>query len=168
MDWKSIVKTVAPALGAALAGPMGGIATKFIADKFLGNPNATPDEIANAIQFAAPADLIKLKELDKNFELEMANLGVDIYRIDAADRERASKRQVDMKDWTPNIIAFLYLIGFFAVIYYFGRDGLLEQENVLITRLQDILIMIMSFFFGSSAGSRIKDYFIGKKQSNAG
>lgn len=161
-DWKSIVKSVAPVLGTALGGPLAGAASKFIADKILGNSDATETDIANYILSATPEQLIKLKELDNSFELEMSKLGVDIYRIDAADRDSARKRQMTMGDWTPNIIAVVYLILFFGTIYYFSRDGLIEQENVLIARLQDVLLLIMSFFYGSSAGSRSKDILMTK------
>ena len=53
MNWKSVVRSVAPTLGAALGGPLGGIATKFLSDALLEEDDDTshlPDIITGANQ----------------------------------------------------------------------------------------------------------------------
>lgn len=156
-DWKSVVKTVAPALGTALLGPMGGAATKFIADKFLGNADASEKDIANSIMSASPEQLAKLKELDNQFEIRMAELGVDIFKIEVDDRKSARDRQISMRDWTPNVIAFIFIIGYFFLQWHMLSGDVSENEQIMSARMQDALMLIFSFFYGSSLGSRIKD-----------
>jgi hypothetical protein len=40
-----------------------GAATKFIADKFLGNPNASEQEIVAQLSTASPDQLLKIKRI---------------------------------------------------------------------------------------------------------
>lgn len=67
-----ILKNAAPALATAVAGPMGGMAIKAIADK-LGVPPAI-ESVTTALE-ANPELALKLKEIDvKAFEVEMINV----------------------------------------------------------------------------------------------
>lgn len=47
-DWKAIVKTVAPALGTALGGPLAGTAVKVLSEALLGHSDGKEEEIARA------------------------------------------------------------------------------------------------------------------------
>lgn len=158
-DLKSLLTNIAPTIATALGGPAAGIAVKFLSDKLLGKPNATPEEIAQAINSATPEQLIKLKELDANFAIEMGRQGVDLYKTEVDDRKDARK----YKDVATDILAFVYISAFFGTIFYFSKAGTLNSESNLIAGLRDVLILIFSYYFGSSAGSRVKDYFPGKK-----
>lgn len=150
-DWKSIVRTVAPALGTALGSPLAGVAVKFIADKFLGNPEATEGEIATSIISSSPEQLVKLKELDNNFALEMKKLDIDIYNIDYLDRNSARDREKTVKDRTPSILAYGILIGFFLVIWKLLSDGTLsDSEQVILNTMSNLLMLALSYYFGSS------------------
>lgn len=152
--WKDIVKTVAPKLGTALGGPMAGIATKFIADKLLGNQDASEDEIAAAITGATPADLQKLREADQQYEIE-------VLRIQAADRDSARK----IADKRPQIVlSGVYSIGYFGLIFGLMAGWLAlpdkGQAGTLMAGLVGILTAaqsnIIQFWFGSSSGSKDK------------
>ena len=77
-DWKSIVRTVAPVLGTAIGGPLGGLATRTIAGALLGDENATEDQIAAAVQSASPDQLLALKKADEEFKVRMKELDIDI------------------------------------------------------------------------------------------
>ena len=92
-DWKSIVKTVAPVLGTALGGPMGGLAARTIAGAVLGDETASEDQIAQAVAAASPEQLLALKKADQDFQLRMKELEVDIVRIDQQDRGSARDRE---------------------------------------------------------------------------
>lgn len=149
-DWKSLVKTVAPVLGTALGGPMAGAATKFIADKFLGNPDASEKEIADALMSSSPEQLIKLKELDNTFAIEMKRLDVDVYRIDAEDRHSARNRQILTKDNTPTILAYLSLLLFAGVTYIFHLDNWTEIEKYIWFNMLQLETIVFTYFYGSS------------------
>ena len=152
--WKDILKSVAPKLGAALGGPMGGIATKFIANKLLGNENATEEELALAIEGASPEDLARLKQIEYDYETEVLS-------IQAADR--ASARE--MADKRPQIIlSGLYSSGYFGLIFGIMAGWLIlpvdGQASTLMVGLIGILTAaqtnIIQFWFGSSSGSKDK------------
>lgn len=157
LDWKSIVKTVAPVLGTALGGPMAGAATKFIADKFLGNPEAKDEDIAQALATASPDQLIKLKELDNNFATEMRKLDVDVYNIDALDRNSARDREKTIKDHTPAILAYALTVGFFATVWKLISDGVVsESDQYMLTIMSNLFLVALTYYFGSSNKDKSK------------
>lgn len=84
-DWKRTLATVAPVLASAFGGPMAGVAVSM-AGKALGLDNATEQDIAEAVASGSPDVLVKLREVDTQFKLEMKRLDVDIERIHASDR----------------------------------------------------------------------------------
>jgi hypothetical protein len=161
MSWKETLATVAPVLGAALGGPVGGVATKFIADKLLGKPTATSKEIEQAIVSASPEELSKLRELDNQFEIEMKKLDIDVFALEVKDRDSA--RQLFKVDKWPQItLSGLFIVGYFVIL------GLLLSNTITITEDLKAPVMlliglitrevptIMQFWFGSSSGSKDK------------
>lgn len=156
MAWQEIVKAVAPKLGAALGGPMGGIATKFIADKFLGNPDASEEELELAISGATPQDLTRLKEIESQYEIE-------VLKIAAQDRDSARNLAIETGKTPQIILSSAYTIGYFAI--FMGMLGSYftipeEQESLFLTLFGSLTaaqLQIMNFWFGSSSGSKDKN-----------
>lgn len=153
--WKDIVRSIAPKLGTALGGNMGGIATRFIADKLLGNPDATEEELELAISQASPEQLVRLKEIEQEYEIE-------VLRIAAEDRGSARKLAIATGKTPQLILSSVYTVGYFMIFI-----GLLaeifaipvEQEaifNILLGSLTAAQLQIMNFWFGSSSGSKDK------------
>jgi hypothetical protein len=143
---QDVVGTVAPGIATVLGGPLAGVAVKALSELFLGKSEGTADELQQAITNASPDLLIKLKELDKGF-----------YQIDADDRANARQRQIDLHDWTPNVIAFTFLIGYFVLQYYFITTSATPFQEQVSARLQDIMMMIFGYFFGAPAWHKIKN-----------
>ena len=112
-SWKEIVRNIAPTLGVALGGPMAGAATKFIADKMLGKPDATQAEIADVILGASPDQLTKLKELDHQFKLDMKNLEIDVYELEYKDRDSARKLFA-VNIWPQITLSTVFVLGYFV------------------------------------------------------
>lgn len=166
---KSIVRTVAPAIGTALAGPLGGTAVKYLADKFLGKPDASEAEVAEAIAGASPEQLIRLKELDNDFAKHMASLGVDLERI--AQQDRSSARELaKVNNWPHILLSTIYTSGYFYVLNMFftgqfnvptTNSGLAEGLVLVLTTAQTL---ILQFWFGSSVGSKVKDVHLANSQ----
>ena len=69
---KNIVGAVAPTLGTALGGPMGGMAANMISE-VLGVPN-TPKAIEKGIAEATPEQMLELKKAEQAFEVQMKEL----------------------------------------------------------------------------------------------
>lgn len=169
MDWKSIVKTVAPAIGTALGGPLGGMATMAIAEVILpaeevqqlkNSPSKLDKAVEQAVISGSPETLQAIQEANHKFEERMAELGVDLEKIHAEDRDSARKRQAETGDMTPAILAYLYLVGFFGVVvalFMCGDD--LGERTVGI--LQFLLGALLTCVTGS------KDYYFGSSSSSA-
>jgi hypothetical protein len=104
-NWKSIVKTIAPVLGTALGGPMAGGAIKMLTSTLLGDENATEQELESFITNANPEQLLPIKKIDNDFKLKMEGLGVDVFKLEAADRDSARAHHNDSR--MPAILCLL-------------------------------------------------------------
>lgn len=165
-DWKAIVSTVAPILGTAIGGPLGGMAVKAIGDA-LGLSNATEDTISTALSGAKPEDLLKLKVADQQFAKDMKALDVDLERISAGDRDSARSMQKETRSRTPHILAIIVTVGFFGILIGMMGGWLKPSENqallILLGALSAAFGAVINFFYGSSAGSQAKDALLAKK-----
>lgn len=162
-DWKKLVGTVAPTLATALGGPLAGIAVKTIATQVLGKPEASEAEVEAALAGADPQTLLKLKEIDAEFKQAMLNAGVKFEEIAAADRASARNREIVTGDhWTPRLIAIGVLLLCIGLEGYVMVKGLpTGVSEVLVGRILGTLdsaaLMVLAYYFGSSAGGRAKD-----------
>ena len=110
---KGIIGAVAPTIGTALGGPMGGMAAKMVSE-VLGVDN-DPKKIEQAIQAATPEQLAELKKIDKDFDIKMKELDVDLYALETKDIQDA--RGKFSKDWTARIIGVTVVGGFMGYIF---------------------------------------------------
>lgn len=163
-DWKKLVGTVAPALATALGGPLAGMAVQALGGA-LGISEPTEDNVAAKLAGATPADLLALKQADQQFQKDMKALDIDLQKTvlqaDAADRASARAREVAVKDWIPGILAMAISLGFFGVLGWMLKFGLQETGAeallVMLGSLGTAWISVVSYYFGSSAGSASKE-----------
>lgn len=152
-----IVKGVAPGLATALGGPLAGAAVSAIAQKF--GVEDTVEAVATALQGASPEQLAKLQEIDiKKLELENAD------RDSARKAHQAIATSPDahiLEKLTMPILALgtvslaFLLIG---ILLFINIPD--SQENIIIFALGFITsaaTQVLSFYFGSSQGSKEKD-----------
>lgn len=165
-DWKKTLGSVAPALATALGGPLAGAAIKTLAAQFLNKADATEDEVAEAISTASPQDLIQIRQIDAEFKKAMAQAGIDLEKIAAADRADARAREIQTHDsWTPRVLATLVIGGFMWCLYFVLGGHVKDLKDPLIAGLVGTLIgytsakadTVISYYFGSSASSKAKD-----------
>lgn len=160
IDWKKILGTVAPVLATAAGGPLAGVVTKTLAAKLLRKPDATQEEVETAIISSSPETLLKLREIETEFEKDMAQVGIDFERIAADDRASARGREIAVKDSMPAVLAVGVTLGFFMVLGWMlingkpatGGDALL----VMLGSLGTAFGSIVAYYYGSSAGSKLK------------
>lgn len=169
MNWKSIVSTVAPGLATALGGPMAGVAVRGIASALLGDDAASEADVEQAVLAANPAELMKLKQAELDFQKEMRELEIDLERLHADDRNSARERQAKTSDSMPGIIAAAALIGFFGILLAMVFVELPPSSeaplNVMLGSLGSLVVAIGNFYFGSSAGSSAKNDLIERLMS---
>ena len=150
-----ILKTMAPGLATLVAGPLGGVAVKAIAEKF--GVEDTLEAVTNAIQ-SDPEAAMKLREIDLK-ELE----------AHAKDRDSARDREVQIatSDKAPMLnkvvtpVLALGVVGLsfilFAILIFV--DVKPEAKDILIYILGVLsaaVTQILSYYFGSSQGSKDK------------
>lgn len=164
--WKDIISAVAPALATALGGPLAGLAVREIGGKILGKEEATENEVAAAIAGATPETLAKLRELDQQFQTRMAELGIKLEELENADRADARARDVAAKDRIPAILAIVHAAAFFALLFVMFTTSVPQTNrdafNILLGMLSTSMLTIMTYYFGSSRGSKAKDEILGR------
>lgn len=164
---KDILGAVAPTLGTALGGPMGGMAGKMIADA-LGVDNSD-QAISEAISNATPEQLAQIKKIESDFKVQMKALDIDLERIAASDRDSARRREIETGDRIPAIIAILTMVSFFAYIAAVtfvpaARDADIGFINIAVGWLGGTASTVVAYYFGSSSGSDKKDRILGEKK----
>ena len=147
---KNIVGAVAPTLGTALGTPMGGMAANLIA-KTLGVSN-DQKSIQQALQNATPEQMLELKKAEQEFETQMKELEVDIFKLETQDKQHA--RSMFSKDWTARIIGLFTIGGFLGYIFLVTLQPPEQNSEALINLvlgyLGGLASAIISFYFGAS------------------
>ena len=147
---KNIVGAVAPTLGTALGGPMGGMAANMISE-VLGVPN-DQKSIQKAIQNATPEQMLELKKAEQQFEVQMKELDVDVFKLETQDKQNA--RSMFSKDWTARIIGLFTIGGFLGYIFLVTLQPPEQNSEALINLvlgyLRGLASAIISFYFGAS------------------
>jgi hypothetical protein len=136
------------------------MATKMISEALLGKPDGTEAELVEAAAKATPEQLLALKKAEQDFAIKMRELDIDLKRISNEDRNSARNREIKTKDLTPRFLAAAVTFGFFGVLSWMIANGLPanggEAMLVMLGTLGTAWGAIISYYFGSSAGSREK------------
>ena len=147
---KNVVGAVAPTLGSALGGPMGGMALNIGAEK-LGVPN-NPKAVEKAIENATPEQMIEIKKAEQAFDLQMKELDVDVFKMEVADGQDARKHF--SKDWTARIMGIAVIGGFLGYIFLVTLQPPEQNSEALINLvlgyLGGLASAVISFYFGAS------------------
>lgn len=152
----NILKSAAPALATAVAGPMGGLAVKAIADQ-LGVP-ASVSAVTQALE-ADPSLALKLKEIDlKEFELHNAN-------TDSARKMNSEIQNSSSASWLAKNTAYALDLGIVSATVFLAwfafMKGVPEQNKELVYMALGSLITmsgtVLNFHRGSSQGSKDKN-----------
>jgi hypothetical protein len=154
---KSVLATVAPLLGTAIGGPFGGLAGALLS-KALGTTD--PKAMEAAITSTDPDILLKLKQADIEFQEHLKQLNIDEKQLAYADTASARQREESVRDNTPKILAYAVTVGFFGILAYLLYEGKPPGGDVIMVMLGALGTAwtgIVSYYFGSSAGSASKD-----------
>lgn len=167
-DWKAAIGTVAPALAGIFGTPVAGVAVGALCKAFGLEPS--PENAAKIAQQAADGTLsgadwakIKAAEIDAKLQLQKMDLDYSLAedKIVAGDRDSARNREIQVKDWTPRLLAYGVTVGFFGMLYWMMRHDVpvpnKDMLNILLGALGSAWIQVVSYYFGSSAGSAKKD-----------
>ena len=147
---KNLIGAVAPTLGTALAGPMGGMAANMISDVL--GCGSEPKHIQKALEQATPEQLAELKKVETDFEIKMKELDVDLFALQTADIQNA--RTAFQSDWTPKVFGLIALIAFVGYIFTVTIQPPDQNSDTIVSLvlgyLGGLVSGISSFYFGAS------------------
>lgn len=160
MDWKGLVSTVAPWIGTALGGPLGGMAVTAIGSA-LGLDSKSEDSIKQALAGVTPEQMLALKEADQNFALQMQAMGfkqvTDLEALEVGDRKDARAMQIANHSVVPSILTAGLTAGFFGVllckmfgVFPAGSQPIVDQ---MIGTLQSVWTASVAYWFGTTRNS---------------
>lgn len=116
MGWTKLISTVAPWIGTALGGPLGGMAVEAAANA-LGLTDKTVDSVKQALAGVTPDQMLALKKADQDFALQMQALGfknvADMEAIAAGDRDSARRMQTAKPSPVPALLT-CFVVGAFT------------------------------------------------------
>lgn len=182
LDWKSIAGTVAPlapklgaVLGATFGGPIGatigGLAGSALAAAF--GVEETPEAVGKAIAEDPDAkEKIQRLESERGQEIlaqaqvriEEIKAQTEQFRLGAEDTDKARQFAVQLAStnsplsWGAAILATVFTIAFFVVLSFcLANTDTIKDNPILLVLLGTLTAgetQILSYFFGSSAGSK--------------
>lgn len=168
IDWKGMIGGIAPGLAAALGGPLAGVAVKVIADKVLGQPDASAEDVAAVLSTGALSveQLVALRSAEQALQVEMAKVEQAREGAFIADAQSARQQTIDLARedsriaWAAPVISTVIVAGFFACIamlFFFPREWderTANLLNVLFGALIPGFVQVCNYWLGSSAGSK--------------
>ena len=150
---KGLIGDLAPTLGAALGGPVGGAAATMLADVLGCDP--TPQKMEKALAQATPEQLAEIKKAELDFEVRMNELEVDVFALETKDIQNA--RDSFSEDWTARAIAIMSILLFGGYVLLVtlqpADDNDLNVVNLVLGYLGGIVSSVVSFYFGASKSS---------------
>lgn len=171
MDWKKVLGTVAPWIGTALGGPLGGMAVEAAANA-LGLSDKTVDAVKQAISGATPEQMLALKKADQDFAARMQELGfkheADMEALVTGDRKDARAMQVANKSWVPAILTGVLLTAFNAALAaLFGLEvpeGNRDIVVYMIGQLSGFAAAAVAYWLGTTRNSQNKTDMLAQAQ----
>jgi hypothetical protein len=160
----AVLKSVAPTLLTGFGGPAGALVAT-IAKKAMGDPAMTDEALEQAVEVAAttPEGLQKLKEIEADLKKAELEHDFKFEELTVDDRKDARAREVALKDSTTKILAFAILgafIGMGLAVLMGWATAESTIAGTIIGYMSAKAEQVVSYYFGSSAGSRHKDAII--------
>jgi len=161
MDW---LKQIAPTIATALGGPLAGMAVSAISKAIGVEPDQVQDMISNNKLTADQIAQVKLAEIE--LQKQAQELGLNFEKLEVEDRKSARDMQSATRSMMPPILAGAVTLGFFSimVMMFFNKiDANNPAILMMLGSLGTAWTGIISYYFGSSAGSQAKTDLLSKK-----
>lgn len=156
-----LLKTLAPAIGTALGGPLGGAAAAFLANK-LGIETATVEAVSEVLNSGkmTPDQVTQIKLAEIDFEKFLKQNSIDLEKVHAGDRGSARAMQVATHSRMPAILTTIVTIGFFGILtllIYMPEFKSNEVVLIMIGQLSVAWAGCIAFYTGTTFGSANKN-----------
>jgi hypothetical protein len=163
MDFEAIGKTIlskgAPLLGLAIGGPAGAALGQVVASELGADPTDSNDVI-NKINELSDAKVKLLQIQDQHSEI-IKQIQLEEIKLKYETISNAQQREIELAkaghpDDTPKILALVYTAGFFLMHFILFLYPQLKDYNIT-TALNAGEMLVLSYYFGSSLGSKTKE-----------
>ena len=144
----NVVKNAAPVMAGILGGNGAALAVSLLGNLFGKPTNTTISELLEAIK-STPDYEIKLKTLEYQYKESLAQVAVTNYQTEVDDRKSARTREIALHDYVPTLLALGFLVNY-AIMQFYCVTHENAANDIISARFQDVLIMIISYYFGSS------------------
>ena len=158
MNW---LQQIAPTIASCLGGPLAGLAVTAIS-KALGVDESKVNETIQDGKLSSD-QIASIKEAEIQLKSQAQALGLNFEQLAVQDRSSAREMQSTTKSIIPPLLAIGVTIGFFGILFGL-MTGKVDSANqalmIMLGSLGTAWVSIISFYFGSSAGSQSKDQLL--------
>jgi hypothetical protein len=188
-DWKTLVKTVAPSIASVFGTPLAGMGVNALLNVLLPTDAPKPSDpeafITQALSVANPDTLLKIKQAEEQFTLDLKKLNIDLDKFldEDATKDRASARDLkvqwmksDKWDYEP-VLAALVCAAFgyaewWVFMYAQATHTMEPNQAILIGRVLGTVdaafMILLNFRWGTSRSGEIKNETIATLSKNGG
>jgi gas vesicle protein len=157
-DW---IKTIAPMVGTALGGPLGGAAAAFLADK-LGVSDKTVEAVSKVLNDGklSPEQITSIKQAEIEFQKFLESNKIKLEEIAAADRGSARDMLKSTRSYVPATLTFGITAGYFVVLIGMMMKWFEVSDSqvmlIMLGQLGTAWGVTIAFWFGTTSGSKDK------------
>ena len=159
MDW---LKAIAPTLATASGGPFGTMAYGLAATAL----GVSPEEAQKTIESGklTSEQIASVQQAEIAIKARAQELGLDFAKLGNEDRKSARDMQMSTQSNIPPALAIMIVVAWATVQGFLLTNVIDASMRELIARvlgtLDGALMLVLSFYFGSSSGSQAKDTMI--------
>lgn len=156
MEWLS---QIAPSIATALGGPLAGLAVTAIS-KALGIDEKDVQKTIETGKLSAE-QMMSLKQAEIELQAKAQELGLNFEKLAVDDRKSARDMQMTTKSFVPALLSILVVTAWVLIQYFLLTHVIAPEMRELVARilgtLDASLLLVLNFYFGSSASSQNKD-----------
>jgi len=159
-SWIDTVEKLAPTVASALGSPVAGMAVGAL-ESALG---MSGDEVQKTIETGklTSDQVAAIQQAELAIKAKAQEMNLDFAKLQYEDAASARDMQKTVKSWVPPFLALAVTAGFFGILVGL-MVGLTKQNpeiDIMLGSLGSAWVGIISFYFGSSAGSQAKDQLL--------
>lgn len=160
------LKGIAPTVASALGGPLAGVAVSALGNA-LGWKDTTKDDVTKMLSTSQLSgdQLAAVQKAELELKQHESDNGFKFAELEIRDRESARAMQIALKSYTPEILSWMIVVGFFVLNGWLIVNGNPDAlADVILGRIQGSIDMafgtVLAYWMGTSQGSKNKDAVI--------
>jgi len=159
-----LLKAFAPLLGTAIAGPFGGVAASFIADK-LGIGAKTVEAVTQALSDGklSPEQIASLRLAEIDFKKWMGDNEIKKEQLGFEDRKSARDMQIATHSRMPAVLTTLVTLGFFGILILLIYKPEFKANEIILIMVGQLSVAwagCIAFYTGTTYGSANKNQML--------